>query len=416
MPSSLNSLLIAWAVSLIILVGGTVYFELSYDPNEKLANAVGTDGHADAGEAEGTQPAAQEDTTGTDEATYADASQGTGTGADSHMPAERPMDTDDDSADHSAEPVSTPTEDQQSHDTPPMRQDMATGLTRPVETPATQPKAQAQINSGIRIEPNPDLLEQTNQGPLPRTSPEGRRPFDEYSAPPPRNMHLHKIAMVITDMGQRRNSTQRVITELPSAVSFAFSPYSTNAFEWGEQSRRTGHEVLLMIPMEPVNYPQNDPGPFTLLTSRSARENINLLRASLGRMSGYVGVVNHMGSRFTAASESLRPVLEELQRRGLMLLDSRASQYSRAASMGRDLGMPTAFNNNFVDENVNPGEIAKQLAELESRARSLDYAVGMGRPYPVTVDAIKVWAAGLERRGFVLVPISAVANKQPLPR
>lgn len=410
MPSSLNALLVAWAASLIILVGGTVYFELSYDPNEKLASA-GAPSHTDAGDAEDTQPDAHESAAETDEAnSYADAS--TEEAADSHTPADTEMGT----ADHSAEPVSTPVEDQKTRDTPPMRQDMATGLTQKVETPTTQPKALARINSGIRVDPNPELIEQTNQGPLPRISPEGRRPFEEYAAPPPRNMHLHKIAMVITDMGQRRNSTQRVISELPSAVSFAFSPYSTNGFEWGEQSRRTGHEVLLMIPMEPVNYPQNDPGPFTLLTSRSARENINLLRASLGRMSGYVGVVNHMGSRFTAASESLRPVLEELQRRGLMLLDSRASQYSRAASMGRDLGLPTAINNNFVDENVNPGEIAKQLAELESRARVYDYAVGMGRPYPVTIDAIKVWAAGLERRGFVLVPISAVANKQPLPR
>ncbi|SDE08863.1 divergent polysaccharide deacetylase family protein [Kordiimonas lacus] len=399
MPSSLNALLIAWAVSLIIIVGGTVYFELSYDPNEKLA-AMATPDNADAGAA---TPPVQQTEPADAEPTRTDTADAT------------PGDTQMDTADEPAELAAT-TRDEPTDDTPAMQQDMTTGMTQPVENPATQPNSQTQIRSGIRVDANPDLIEQTNNGPLPRVSPEGRRPFDEYAAPPPRNMHLHKIAIVITDMGQRRNSTQRVITELPSAVSFAFSPYSTNGFEWGEQSRRTGHEVLLMIPMEPINYPQNDPGPFTLLTSRSARENINLLRASLGRMSGYVGVVNHMGSRFTAASESLRPVLEELNRRGLMLLDSRASQYSRAASMGRDLGLPTAINNNFVDENVNPGEIAKQLAELESRARSLDYAVGMGRPYPVTVDAIKVWAAGLEERGFVLVPISAVANKQPLPR
>jgi hypothetical protein len=398
-PSSLNALLIAWAVSLIIIVGGTVYFELSYDPNEKLA-AMATPDNADAGAA---TPPVQQTEPADAEPTRTDTADAT--------PGETQMDT----ADEPAELAAT-TRDEPTDDTPAMQQDMTTGMTQPVENPATQPNSQTQIRSGIRVDANSDLIEQTNNGPLPRVSPEGRRPFDEYAAPPPRNMHLHKIAIVITDMGQRRNSTQRVITELPSAVSFAFSPYSTNGFEWGEQSRRTGHEVLLMIPMEPINYPQNDPGPFTLLTSRSARENINLLRASLGRMSGYVGVVNHMGSRFTAASESLRPVLEELNRRGLMLLDSRASQYSRAASMGRDLGLPTAINNNFVDENVNPGEIAKQLAELESRARSLDYAVGMGRPYPVTVDAIKVWAAGLEERGFVLVPISAVANKQPLPR
>jgi len=408
-PSSLNALLAAWAISLIIVVGGTVYFELSYDPNAK-PDAADTHQMADNGtsdEPDQTQPADDQTSSHEEPATEEAPAPVVSDHQDTDTPADEPASAADTAPDAGKD---------RADDQPAMQQDMATGLSRPVETPQTQPTSRAQISSGIRVEPNPDLIEQTNQGPLPRISTEGRRPFDEYAAPMPRNRYLHKIAIVITDLGMRRNSTQRAISDLPSAVTFAFSPYSSDGFEWGVQSRRTGHEVLLMIPMEPVNYPQNDPGPLSLLTSRSSRENVNLLRASLGRMSGYVGVVNHMGSRFTAASESLRPVLEELHRRGLMFLDSRASQYSRAASMGRDLGMPTAINNNYIDENVNPGEISKQLAELESRARTLDYAVGMGRPYPVTIDAVKVWAAGLEARGFVLVPISAVANQQPLPR
>ena len=132
----------------------------------------------------------------------------------------------------------------------------------------------------------------------------------------------------------------------------------------GRGSRTKGFEVYLTIPMEPVNYPQNDPGPFSLLTARTTRENINLLKSSLARFSGYVGVINHMGSRFTASADSIRPVLAELNRRGLMFIDSRSTQYSVAATMSRAIGMPTAINNRNLDEVLSETEIMNQLQEL----------------------------------------------------
>ncbi|MEX0299513.1 MAG: divergent polysaccharide deacetylase family protein [Kordiimonas sp.] len=185
---------------------------------------------------------------------------------------------------------------------------------------------------------------------------------------------------------------------------------------WGERSRRDGHEVFLSIPMEPVNYPQNDPGALTLLTSHSQRESTNILRQSLGRMTGYVGVLNHMGSRFTAASDSLRPILDEINRRGLMFVDSRTTPYSRAAAMGRAMGLPVALNNGYIDKELAPDLIAEELKKLEVRAQTQGAAMGMARPYPVSINAIKVWVATLEERGFVLVPVTSIANRQAIPR
>lgn len=399
MPSSLNALLAAWAVSLIIVVGGILFFEVTYDPNADQAAAV----EQDAGTS--SQPAPSDET----------ASNETGDGGTAQA------DTGGDSfGGNNAETALTNTQggEEGGADDGSLTQDPATGMTqtRRPQPAQQEPARVAQIVGGVRVEADPGLIEQSNQGPLPRVSNEGARAFEVYSAPPPDTQDRAKIALIISELGMRSRSTRRAIADLPSRVTFAFSPYASNLMEWGEQARRTGHEVLLMVPMEPVNYPQNDPGPLSLLTSRSPRENINLLKSSLGRMTGYVGIVNHMGSRFTAASESLRPVLEEVQRRGLMLVDSRSTPYSRAASMARAIGLPTAFNNAYIDEDVNPAVIAQQLEELEKRARVYNYAVGMGRPYPVTIDAVKVWAAGLPERGFELVPITAVADRQPLPR
>lgn len=398
MPSSLNALLSAWAVSLIIVVGGILFFEVTHDPNAQQA-AQAEQGAGDPALSAAPDDAAPGDPGGNT------VDQGNTSGApfsgDTTETAE--ANTQGGGLDSAGENLT---------------QDPATGLTqsRRPQPAQQEPARVAQIVGGVRVEADPGLIEQSNQGPLPRVSNEGARAFDVYAASPPDTQDRAKIALIISELGMRSRSTRRAIADLPSRVTFAFSPYASNLMEWGEQARRTGHEVLLMVPMEPVNYPQNDPGPLSLLTSRSPRENINLLKSSLGRMTGYVGIVNHMGSRFTAASESLRPVLEEVQRRGLMLVDSRSTPYSRAASMARAIGLPTAFNNAYIDEDVNPAVIAQQLEELEKRARVYNYAVGMGRPYPVTIDAVKVWAAGLPERGFELVPITTVADRQPLPR
>ena len=53
--------------------------------------------------------------------------------------------------------------------------------------------------------------------------------------------------------------------------------------------------MLLQVPMEPFDYPDNDPGPQTLLTSLDAGQNIDRLHWLMSRFQGYVGIVNYHG-------------------------------------------------------------------------------------------------------------------------
>ncbi len=398
MPSNWNALFIAWAVSLIIVIGGGLMFELTYTPPSPQQVAK------DAASAE---PQHADTTTPPDE----DEGYTANTGPSGLEDSNEAPDTTANDVPAASQAVDEP----QPSNSGPAQQDPETGMSTPAQTaPASAP--QIAISGTLRVEADPALLEQSNQGPLPKIAEDGRKPFNVYAAPAPRNDTKHRIAIVVTDMGMRARNTRHAIAELPQEVTFAFSPYASNLIEWGEEARRTGHEVLVMVPMEPENYPQNDPGPFTLLASSSTRENVNLLKSSLGRLTGYVGIINHMGSRFTAAADSLRPVLDELQRRGLMMVDSRASQYSRAVNMSRAIGLPSAYNNRYVDDNLAPDAISAELAELEQYAQTVGSAVGVAHNYPVTINAINRWAAGLEARGFILVPITAVADRQPPPR
>jgi polysaccharide deacetylase 2 family uncharacterized protein YibQ len=269
----------------------------------------------------------------------------------------------------------------------------------------------------IPVQAISDLLEMSDHGPLPVIASDGRTPFDTYSATPIQAPDAGKIAIIVTDMGKISRTTRRALANLPENTTFAFSPFGQGINGWAEQARRANHETLLMIPMEPANYPQDDPGPLTLLAAQTPDQNLNLMQASMSKLQGYLGVINNKGSRFTAAKESMRPMMQEIRARGLMYIDSQTSQYSAGPELARGMGVPIAVNSRlgFLDEELSAAVISERLDELEKIAKRDGFAVGIIRPYPVSIDAIGAWAAELETRGTVLVPISQIANQQPTP-
>jgi polysaccharide deacetylase 2 family uncharacterized protein YibQ len=233
-----------------------------------------------------------------------------------------------------------------------------------------------------------------------------RQPFNEADTRP-------RIAVVLTGLGLASQVTEAAIKELPGGVTLSFTPYSRKLNHWVAKARLNGHEVMLDLPMEPTSYPDDDPGPRALLTALSPRQNLDRLRWTLDRATGYVGLAGVMGSRFAASKEHLGPVLEELRERGLLFLDNRASDSSLAAQMAVEIGVPSAINDRSLDRTqASRVAIDARLVQVENVARGEGFAVAMGRPYPVTIERLRDWAKGLEARGFALAPISALANRQ----
>ena len=126
--------------------------------------------------------------------------------------------------------------------------------------------------------PVAELVEESQYGPLPKVATDGRRPIDVYARPskyavkaadaPPR------IAVLINGMGLSDGATAEAIKDLPAPISVAYGAYGRNLQDWVEKARQEGHEVLLQIPLEPLDYPTNDPGPHTLLTTLPPEENL----------------------------------------------------------------------------------------------------------------------------------------------
>jgi polysaccharide deacetylase 2 family uncharacterized protein YibQ len=233
-------------------------------------------------------------------------------------------------------------------------------------------------------------------------------PWRRYAVAAPARAGRAAVAIVLDDLGLDRRRTARAIG-LPGPLTLSFLPYATELAQQAEAGHRAGHELLLHLPMEAESR-RISPGPNALRTGLEPTELLDLLAWNLGRFNGYVGVNNHMGSRFTADAGGMRTVLAELERRGLMFLDSRTSSHSVGYRLGAELGLPVAQRDVFLDNVLTADRVNDQLAEVERIAKRHGHAIAIGHPHDATLDALAEWLPQLEARGLALVPITALVR------
>ena len=258
------------------------------------------------------------------------------------------------------------------------------------------------------------LLETTRHGAIPQIGPDGIRPSALYAHPrqlPPNKKDSPRIAIVLGGLGISASGTADAFSKLPAPVTFALAPYGADLEKLAERARGEDHEVLLQVPMEPFDYPDNDPGPQTLLTSLTSEQNVDRLHWLMSRFHGYVGVASYMGARFTASEQALAPVLRDTAKRGLIYVDDGASPRSVAGQIAGSHNLPFAKTDLVLDAVPTPVEIDRALARLEMMARDNGAAIGLATAQPATIARIAEWAKKVEGRGFVLVPITMVAIK-----
>lgn len=258
----------------------------------------------------------------------------------------------------------------------------------------------------------PALLEQTRHGTLPKIAPDGRRPADVYARPaPPASDTRPRVAVFLSALGTGAAVTGDAIEKLPPEITLGFTPYARDLERWAEKARKDGHEIVLQIPMEPFDFPNNDPGPQALLTSLPASANSERLLWTMGRIAGYIGISNYMGARFLGEEEPLAPVLTEAARRGLMFIDDGTAQRGVSPVLARKTGLTLARSDGVIDLTPQPAEIDAALQRLEDKARKDGYALGTATALPVTVERLARWAKTLESRGLLLVPVSAITRR-----
>lgn len=275
------------------------------------------------------------------------------------------------------------------------------------ERPASNPNALPFVSSRGLTEPGPG-------GALPIIAEDGRRVSREFARPFHGDPNTPMIGIVVGGMGMSPRVTEAAINELPPEVALSFAPYADNLQDWVNRARAAGHEVLIEAPMEPFDYPNNDPGPHTLLADGPTAENERRLAWVLSRTRGYFGVSNYLGARFSTSAPAMTQLMQSLERRGVAFLHDGAGRRSMIENVGRSTNATFAISDRILDENPNPNAIDERLFALEALAIQNGSALGSGFAYPATVEQIVAWAEGLELRGYQLAPPSAIMARRRL--
>ncbi|WLR97117.1 divergent polysaccharide deacetylase family protein [Shinella sumterensis] len=257
--------------------------------------------------------------------------------------------------------------------------------------------------------PNEDLLEDTSDGKIPVIGLDGTRPMDQY-ARPWSGARGTRIAIVVGGLGLSQTGTQRAIRELPGEVTLAFAASGNSLQRWMQEARRAGHEILLQLPLEPFDYPQNDPGPYTLRTDMSEAQNLAELHRAMARITNYTGIVNFMGGRFLSSADALEPVMRDVASRGLLFLDDASSAQSLSGTIAGAVSAPHAFADLQLDADLSRTAVLKKLDELERIARRNGTAIGIASAFDESVDAIREWCEEAGTRGIEIVGVASLAD------
>lgn len=291
----------------------------------------------------------------------------------------------------------------------------ATPRVNPGIEPATSRETVADpaFESPLRsVRPVDSLSEPGPYGRLPIAF-DDHRPWQVYGRAHDRDSDSPRVAIVLTHFGLGTRASADAIARLPADVTFAFSPYGRNLQGSVNDARARGHEVLVMVPMEPRNYPASDPGPHTLLAAGTAEQNIDRLHFVLSRFQTFAGLIVEMGSKFTTEADAVRPIMADLGRRGILFLDTSPRRTSTTRALAAEYGVLQSNSDMFIDNIPATDEIDRYLETLEQLARRQGTAIGVGRlSFAVTVERVTAWAEHLSERGVELAPLSAVMDRR----
>lgn len=264
--------------------------------------------------------------------------------------------------------------------------------------PIAPPEKSARPTEEATLRPPPPMLPPATGTPA----------WLRYAVPAPASGNRPLVAVVLDDLGLDRVRTAAAM-RLSGPLTLSFMTYAKDLAAQTQAARHAGHELLLHVPMEAVDR-RADPGPHGLFTALSRDEILERLRWGLDRFDGFVGINNHMGSKFTADERGMAPVMEELHARGLMFLDSRTSPSSAGLRLAIAYGVPHAARDVFLDDDQTRAAIDKQLVRVEQVARQHGSAIAIGHPHDATIAALKAWLPLLGEKELVLVSVSAVAR------
>ncbi len=279
--------------------------------------------------------------------------------------------------------------------------------------PATNPSNVQKISNdnATPLTPSPitGLYENNIDGLLPiRTN--NQTPFDAYRNKYKPSGSKTTLSVIITDMGISAGRSREIINNLPANVSLSFSPYANDLKKLTDYARMNGHEVWLTLPMETKNYPAEDPGDLTLFVNTSIEKSAKRLSQILGSTDGYVGFVTTKNHAFTPEDGDIKPVIQNIFKRGLAIIDTNPYKKNFAGFIARNNEYPHGKNNLWIDEVLGEANALITLKQASNLGMQRDHVTIILRPYPSSIKALTTFLSSEQGQQFELAPASATVK------
>jgi len=214
------------------------------------------------------------------------------------------------------------------------------------------------------------------------------------------------IGLIIDDLGPSLEDADEFLT-IDAPIAFAILPHCAHSRDIAITARNKGHVVMLHLPMEPKSRKMN-PGAGALRVGDDPLKLVDMISNDLDSVPGAEGVNNHMGSRFTEDMDKMEVVIGEIGKRGLFFIDSRTTADTVAFRVAQAVGVSSAKRDVFLDNDRDVDKIGEKLMELAEKARRNGHALGIGHPYPETMEAIRANLEKIRAKGARIVPVTAL--------
>ena len=215
-----------------------------------------------------------------------------------------------------------------------------------------------------------------------------------------------RISLIIDDIGANLSGA-KLFLDLDIPITFAVLPRLCKSEEAATLAHKAGHEIMLHQPMEPNDRHLN-PGPGALFVGYGSNKIVTIMEENISLIPFVAGVNNHMGSRFTRYSDEVLETLQVVKEKGLFFVDSLTTGRSKAYETARNLNMPAASRNVFLDNILEESAIVRQLSLLKTRALKHGHSIGIGHPFPETAKAIRSFLRQPGNPGFTWVYVSSL--------
>lgn len=221
----------------------------------------------------------------------------------------------------------------------------------------------------------------------------------------------NKIVILVAGLGLSKSSTDEALT-LPNNFTLGFSPYTGDIANWIYSVHSKGFEIMLNLPLQPLDYQMNDPGPLAMLDNISTADNMRRLQQIILKSPYIKGFYTLDNESFSSSRSNFMPIVEELQKKNLFMVFGNPDNYQMIKSINESSSSEIKQIDIVLDKDLDDMKIQDNLRRLEQIAKLKGSVIAVMRAYPISIKNIKKWLDELDEKKYSIVPISVLYSKK----